>query len=126
MQAVLKIYNSIEDQEPSKTFTCYRTTMGINNKLEELTEEINLLDQEVKAKLALITENTTNEEMEKIKGEIKIIESKASKLTLDTIRLFFPNFTDEDFIKLDPYDYQSFIFEIGEMRNKIYNRAAKN
>lgn len=124
--ATLKIYNSIEDQEPSKVFTCLRTTMAINNKLEELSDEINLCDKQIKAKLELITSDTTDEEIEKIKGEIKQIETKASELTLGTIRLFFPNFTEEDFNKLDPYDYQSFIFEIGEMRNKIYNRAAKN
>lgn len=124
--ATLKIYNSIEDQEPSKVFTCYRTTMAINNKLEELTEEINLCDKEVKDKLALITKDTNDKEIQAIKEEIKIIESKMTKLTLDTIKLFFPNFTEEDFLKLDPYDYQTFILEIGEMRNKIYNRAAKN
>ena len=58
--------------------------------------------------------------------DIKEIEVKMNENTLECIRLFFPDFTDDDFLKLDPYDYQTFIFEIGEMRNKIYNRAAKN
>lgn len=124
--ATLKIYDSIADQEPSKVFTCYRTTMAINNKLEELTEEINLLDKEVKDKLALITDKTSDKELVKIKEEIKEIETKMTELTLATIQLFFKDFTEDDFLKLDPYDYQTFIMEIGEMRNKIYNRAAKN
>lgn len=124
--ATLKIYDSITDQEPSKVFTCYRTTMAINNKLEELTDEINALDKEVKDKLALITDKTSDKELKKIKEEIKEIEIKMTDLTLKTIQLFFKDFTEDDFLKLDPYDYQTFILEIGEMRNQIYNRAAKN
>ncbi len=124
--ATLKIYDSITDQEPSKVFTCYRTTMAINNKLEELTDEINALDKEVKDKLASITDKTSDKELKKIKEEIKEIEIKMTDLTLKTIQLFFKDFTEDDFLKLDPYDYQTFILEIGEMRNQIYNRAAKN
>lgn len=124
--ATLKIYDSITAQEPSKVFTCYRTTMAINNKLEELTDEINTLDKEVKAKLASITDKTSDKELAKIKEEIKEIETKMTDLTLKTIQLFFEDFTSDDFLKLDPYDYQTFILEIGEMRNQIYNRAAKN
>ena len=124
--ATLKIYNSIEDQEPCKVYTCYRTTMYINNKLEELTDEINLLDKESKEKYALITDKTTDKELQKIKEEVKEIETKITGLTFEILQLFFKDFTKEDFEKLDPYDYQTFIFEVGEMRNKIYNRAAKN
>lgn len=124
--ATLRIYNSIADEEPAKEFKCFRTTMAINNKLEELTEEVNALDKEVKDKLALITDKTSDKELKQIKAEIKEIEEKMNVNTLECIRLFFPNFTDDDFLKLDPYDYQTFIIEIGEMRNKIYNRAAKN
>lgn len=124
--ATLKIYNSISDDKPSKEYVCKRTTMAINNKLEELTEEVNLLDKEVKEKLALINDKTSDKELSQIKAEIKKIEEKMNENTLECIRLFFPEFTDEDFLKLDPYDYQTFILEIGEMRNKIYNRASKN
>ena len=124
--ATLKIYNNISDDKPSKEYVCKRTTMAINNKLEELTEEINLLDKEVKEKLALITDKTSDKELAQIKADIKKVEVKMNENTLECIRLFFPDFTDDDFLKLDPYDYQTFIFEIGEMRNKIYNRAAKN
>ena len=124
--ATLKIYNNISDDKPSKEYVCKRTTMAINNKLEELTEEINLLDKEVKEKLALITDKTSDKELAQIKSDIKEIEVKMNENTLECIRLFFPDFTDDDFLKLDPYDYHTFIFEIGEMRNKIYNRAAKN
>jgi predicted RNase H-like nuclease (RuvC/YqgF family) len=124
--ATLKIYNSIEDQEPCKVFTCYRTTMQLNNKLEELTDEINLLDKDAKDKYALITDKTTNKELQQIKEEIKELETKITGLTFEILQLFFKDFTKEDFEKLDPYDYQTFIFEVGEMRNKIYNRAAKN
>ena len=124
--ATLRIYDSIADEKPSKEFVCLRTTMAINNKLEELTEEINLLDKQVKDKLALITDKTSDEELAQIKADIKEIEKKMNINTLECIRLFFPEFTDDDFLKLDPYDYQTFIIEIGEMRNKIYNRAAKN
>ena len=124
--ATLKIYDSITDQEPSKVFTCYRTTMAINNKLEELTEEISTLDKETKDLLASITDKTSKKELKEIKEKIKGIEVKMTSLTLDTIQLFFKDFTEDDFLKLDPYDYQTFILEIGEMRNQIYNRAAKN
>lgn len=124
--ATLKIYDSITDQEPSKVFTCYRTTMAINNKLEELTDEINTLDKETKDILATITDKTSDKELKAIKEKIKGIESKMTELTLETIQLFFKDFTADDFLKLDPYDYQTFILEIGEMRNQIYNRAAKN
>lgn len=124
--ATLKIYNSISDDKPSKEYVCKRTTMAINNKLEELTEEVNLLDKEVKDKLALITDKTSDKELSQIKAEIKKNEEKMNENTLECIRLFFPEFTDDDFLKLDPYDYQTFIIEIGEMRNKIYNRASKN
>lgn len=124
--ATLNIYNNISDDKPSKEYVCKRTTMAINNKLEELTEEINLLDKEVKEKLALITDKTSDKELAQIKADIKEIEVKMNENTLECIRLFFPEFTDDDFLKLDPYDYQTFIIEIGEMRNKIYNRAAKN
>ena len=124
--ATLKIYESIEDQEPSKVFTCYRTTMAINNKLEELTDDINTLDKEVKDLLASITDKTSDKELKEIKKKIKEIETKMTELTLETIQLFFKDFTSDDFLKLDPYDYQTFILEIGEMRNNIYNRAAKN
>ena len=124
--ATLKIYNNNSDDKPSKEYVCKRTTMSINNKLEELTEEINLLDKEVKEKLALITDKTSDKELAQIKADIKKIEVKMNENTLECIRLFFPEFTDDDFLKLDPYDYQTFIIEIGEMRNKIYNRAAKN
>ena len=124
--AILKIYDNIADDKPSKEFVCNRTTMAINNKLEELTEEINSLDKEAKEKLALITDKTSDKELAQIKADIKDIEEKMNDNTLKVIRLFFPTFTDDDFLKLDPWDYQTFILEIGEMRNKIYNRAAKN
>lgn len=124
--ATLKIYDDITSQEPSKVFTCYRTTMAINNKLEELTEEISTLDKETKEILATITDKTSDKELKEIKAKIKGIEIKMTSLTLETIQLFFKDFTEDDFLKLDPYDYQTFILEIGEMRNQIYNRAAKN
>lgn len=124
--ATLKIYDSIADEQPSKEYVCLRTTMHINNKLEELTDEINGLDKEVKNQMALITKDTNDEELEKIKANVKDIEEKMNENTLKIIRLFFPNFTDDDFLKLDPYDYQTFIIEVGELRNNIYNRAAKN
>ena len=124
--ATLKIYDSITDQEPSKVFNCYRTTMAINNKLEELTDEINTLDKETKELIASITDKTSEKELKEIKTKIKGIETKMTGLTLQTIQLFFKDFTEDDFLKLDPYDYQTFILEIGEMRNQIYNRAAKN
>lgn len=126
MKATLNIYNSIEDQEPSKVFTCYRTTMAINDKLEDLTEEINDITKQIHGKAATITDETPREEIKKIKKEIKALEEKASQLTFESIQMFFPHFTQEDFMKLDPYDYQTFCFEVGEMRGKVYNRAQKN
>ena len=126
MSAVLKIYDSIADEKPSKVFTCHRTTMAINSKLEELTEEINTINEQVNEKVANITKETPQAEVKKIKKEIKPLEERASQLTLESIQLFFPDFTAEDFLKLDPFDYQTFCFEIGEMRGKVYNRTAKN
>lgn len=124
--ATLKIYESISDDKPAKEYVCNRTSMEINNKLEDLIDEANELQKEVKDKLALITDKTSDKELKQIKADIKQIEVKMTNNTLETIRLFFPEFTDDDFLKLDPYDYQTFILEIGEMRNKIYNRASKN
>lgn len=126
MSAVLNIYNSITDEKPSKTFTCFRTTMAINNKLEEITEEINEITAQVNEMTAHITADTPKEEVKKIKKAIKPLEEKASQLTLESIQLFFPEFTAEDFLKLDPFDYQSFCFEIGEMRGKVFSRTQKN
>lgn len=126
MEATLKIYNSIQDKEPSKVYTCYRTTMAINNKLDEFVEEITRLNNQVNEKSALITDETSIEEAERIKKEVRPLEEKASQLTFDSIRLFFPEFTEEEFLKLDLYDYQTFCLQIGAMRGKIYNRAQKN
>lgn len=126
MSAVLNIYNSIEDEKPSKTFVCHRTTMDLNNKIEEMTDETNEVYQMIKEKAATITDETPAAEVKKIKEEIRTLEEKASQLTFESIRLFFPSFTEEDFLKLDPFDYQTFIIEIGKMRGKIFNRAQKN
>lgn len=124
--AELKIYNNISDTEPCKVYTCHRTTMAINNQLEELTEEVNEITTKINELAATVTEETPADERKKIRAEIKELEARASELTLESIRLFFPEFTDAEFLKLDPYDYQTFVIEIGAMRGKIYNRAAKN
>lgn len=126
MVATLPIYNSIQDKEPSKVYTCYRTTITINNKLEELTEETNAIHQQINELTKNITEETTQDEVKRIKEAAKPLEEKASQLTFESILLFFPEFTAEEFQKLDPYDYQTFVFQIGEMRNKIYSRTQKN
>lgn len=126
MSAVLKIYDSIADEQPSKVFTCHRTTMAINNKLEEFTDEVNSINDQIREKTANITKDTPQAEVRKIKKEIKPLEEKASQLTFESIQLFFPEFTAEDFMKLDPFDYQTFVFEIGAMRGKVYNRTLKN
>lgn len=124
--ATLKIYDSIADEKPSKEFVCLRTTMQLNNRLEELQQEANLLANEQKELLGTITKDTSAEELEQIKVKNKKIEEKMNDNTLQIIRLFFPQFTDDDFLKLDPNDYITFIYEIAEMRNNIYNRALKN
>ena len=124
--AELKIYNSISDAEPSKVYTCYRTTMAINNQLEALTEEVDELNKKIGELAATVTDETTATEAKRVRGEIKELEARATELTLESIRLFFPDFTEEEFLKLDPYDYQTFVFEIGELRSKIYSRAVKN
>lgn len=124
--ATLKIYNSVQDQEPCAVYNCYRLTMELDNKLNELIEETNLIDLEIKKHTSGLTEKSTAEEIKAVKNAVRPLEEKASELTLKTIRLFFPNFTVEEFNKLDPYDYQTFIFEVGELRNRIINRAAKN
>jgi hypothetical protein len=124
--ATLKIYNSVQDQEPSKVYNCYRLTMELDNKLNALVEETSLVEKEIKEVASKLTDKSSDEEIEQVKAKIKSLEEKASRLTLDTIRLFFPEFSIDDFNKLDPYDYQTFVFEIGELRNRILNRAAKN
>lgn len=126
MQATLPIYDSIRDKEPSKVYTCYRTTIALNTKLEELTEETNALHQQINEMAAKITDETPKSEARKIKEAIKPLEEKASQLTFESILLFFPEFTAEEFEKLDPYDYQTFVLDISAMRNKIYNRTQKN
>lgn len=124
--AKLLIYDSIADEKPSKEFVCLRTTMQLNNRLEELQQEANLLANDQKELLGTITKDTSTEELEQIKVKNKKIEEKMNDNTLQIIRLFFPQFTDDDFLKLDPNDYINFIYEIAEMRNNIYNRALKN
>ena len=126
MEAKLPIYNSIQEQEPCKVYTCYRTTIAINNKLEELTEETNTIHQRINELAAKVTDETPADEVKKIREAMRPLEEKASQLTFDSIRLFFPEFTVEDFEKLDPYDYQTFVLQIGAMRGKIYSRAQKN
>jgi seryl-tRNA synthetase len=126
MVATLPIYNSIQDQEPSKVYTCYRTTIAIDNKLEEMTEETNAIHQQINELVGTITEETTKEEVERIKEAAIPLKEKASQLTFESILLFFPEFTAEDFQKLDPMDYQNFCAQIGEMRGRIYTRAKKN
>lgn len=126
MVATLPIYNSIQDQEPSKVYTCYRTTITINEKLEELTEETNAIHEQINEMAAKVTKETPKDEVIKIKEAMRPLEEKASQLTFESIQLFFPDFTAEEFKKLDPYDYQSFVLQIGAMRSKIYNRAQKN
>ena len=126
MNAILPIYNSIQDKEPCKVYTCYRTTMAINTKLEELTEETNEIHQKINELTAKVTEKSSKAEIKKIKDEIRPLEEKASQLTYESILLFFPDFTAEEFQKLDPYDYQTFVLQIGAMRGKIYGRAQKN
>lgn len=126
MVATLPIYNSIQDQEPSKVYTCYRTTITINEKLEELTEETNAIHQQINELMAAISKKTPPDEVKKIKEAAKPLEEKASQLTYESILLFFPEFTEEEFKKLDPYDYQTFVMQIGEMRSKIYTRTIKN
>lgn len=122
----LKIYNSISDREPSKVYTCYRTTIAINTQLEELTEEVNAIYKQINELVATVTEETTADEAKEIRAKKTELEARASELTLESIRLFFPEFTDEEFLKLDPYDYQTFVLEIGALRGKIFNRAIKN
>jgi predicted nuclease with TOPRIM domain len=124
--AELKIYDSISAAEPSKVYACHRTTMDINTKLEDLTAEVNDVTRQINSLVESVTEETPESEVKRIKAEVKKLEETATKLTLETIRLFFPEFTDEDFAKLDPYDYQMFVLEIGEMRGKIFRTAAKN
>lgn len=124
--ATLRIYNSIEDKEPIKTYTCYRLTMDLDDKFNDILEETSEVHEEIDKLTAALNEKSTKEDIKKLKEDIKPLKEKASELTLNTIRLFFPSFTVEDFNKLDPYDYQTFMFEIGEMRNKIFKRAAKN
>lgn len=126
MIATLPIYNSIQDQKPSKVYTCYRTTIAINNKLEEMTEETNAIHQQINEMAATVTEETPKDEVKRIKEAIRPLEEKASQLTYESILLFFPEFTEEDFLKLDPCDYQNFVLEIGAMRRKIYSRTQKN
>lgn len=126
MQATLPIYDSIRDTEPSKVYTCYRTTIALNTKLEELTDETTAIHQQINEMAATVTDETPQSEVRKIKEAIKPLEEKASQLTYESITLFFPEFTAEEFDKLDPYDYQTFVMEIKAMRNKIYNRTQKN
>lgn len=126
MKATLNIYDNVQDATPSKVYTCYRLTMALDNKLNELIEETNEVSEEINKKVAKLTVKSTKEEIKQVKEEVKPLEEKASNLTLETIRLFFPEFSIEEFNKLDPYDYQTFILEIGAMRNERLNRAVKN
>ena len=111
MNAVLNLYDGCESEEPIKTFTCRRLTVQASNKLEELSAE------------TIALENSKKGKTEK---EIKAIDEKITKLNVEIIQAFFPSFTEEDFNKLDPFEYQTFCLEIGEERTKILQRAQKN
>ena len=111
MQAVLNIYDGCESEEPIKSWTCRRLTVTAAAKLEELTEKTIELEQSKKGKT---------------KAEIKKIDAEITTINIEIIQNFFPSFTEEDFAKLDPYEYQSFCLAIGEEINRIRNRAVKN
>ena len=111
MNAVLNLYDGCESEEPIKTFTCRRLTVAVADKLEEVTEKTAELEESKKGKT---------------KAEVKKIDAEITALSIEILQTFFPNFTEEDFNKLDPFEYQSFCLAIGEEVNKIRNRALKN
>ncbi len=111
MNAILNIYDGCESEEPIKTFTCRRLTVAAADKLEEITEKTAELEESKQGKT---------------KAEIKKIDAEITALSIEIIQTFFPSFTEEDFKKLDPYEYQSFCFAIGEEVHKIRERALKN
>lgn len=126
MKATLPIYNSVQDEKPSKVYTCHRLSMGLDNKLNELVEETNEVSEELNKRYAKLNDKLTAAEVKRVREEVKQLEEKASNLTLETIRLFFPEFSVDEFNNLDPYDYQTFILNIGAMRNERMSRALKN
>ena len=111
MNAVLNLYDGCESEEPIKTFTCRRLTMQAANMLEEKSGKVDELEQSKEGKSA---------------EEIATIDAKIMRLVVEILQAFFPSFTEEDFNKLDPYEYQSFCLAIGEERTKILTRAQKN
>lgn len=111
MEAILNVYEGCESTEPKKTFICRRLTFNASNSFEDMAKEIANLEKEMADKSDKEREEITN----------KIYEKQ-----VDIIKLFFPTFTKEDLGGLDPYEYQNFCLQIGEMRSKIVNRAQKN
>lgn len=111
MNAVLNLYDGCESEEPIKTFTCRRLTVEATNKLEEITERTVELE---KGKTG------------KTKEEIKAIDAEINALSVEILQTFFPSFTEDDFSKLDPYEYQSFCLAVGEEVARIRERALKN
>ena len=111
MNAVLNIYDGCESEEPIKTFVCRRLTVSVADKLEEITEKTTELEESKAGKS---------------KEEIKAIDAEITALSVEILQTFFPSFTEEDFARLDPYEYQSFCLAVGEEVAKIRNRALKN
>ncbi len=111
MNAVLNLYDGCESEKPVKTFTCRRLTMQAANTLEELTGKVTELEKSKEGKSL---------------EEIKAIDTEITRLGVEILQSFFPSFTEEDFNKLDPYEYQEFCYAIGEERARILKRAQKN
>lgn len=97
MNAILNIYKDCTSEEPSKQYVCKRLLLGVSKKVQALSENI--------------ADKTDEEQME---------------MTIDILKLIFPNFEDDDFNYIDPVEYVNFMREISTETHKILGNAIKN
>lgn len=97
MNATLNIYKDCTSEEPSKQYVCRRLLLGVSKKVFALSEDI--------------ADKTDKEQME---------------MTIDILKLIFPNFEDDDFNYIDPVEYVNFMREISTETRKILGNAIKN
>lgn len=112
MEAKLNIYQDCTSAEPTKTYICRRLTYGAGKKIDELSVKI--------AKLEKKRESETDE------AKLQTLTEEQFNLNLEVIRVLFPEFKDEEFNGIDVFEYQEFMNEVANEKQRILEKASKN
>lgn len=97
MEAKLFLYKDCTSEEPYKTYTCRRLTLGVSKAVGSLLEQMD--------------------------GKS---EAEQMKLTIKVIKSIFPTFKDEEFDYIDPLNWAEFVSAINNETNLIVRGAQKN